>query len=65
MTFWNKMDTAPATSGFYLVANNKEDLAVDVIHYTVHPDGAGYWEIESLDEEWLGQPTHWAEIPHI
>ena len=65
MTFWNKFDTAPATSGMYLVVNNDEDLAVDVLRYTIDPDGQGYWKIESFDEEWMGQPTHWAEIPHI
>ena len=65
MSFWNNIDTPPPTSGFYLVANDKETGAFAVVLYEYH-DGLGHWAIESDDDEFLaGEPTHWAWIPPL
>ena len=63
---WNTLATKPELEGFYLVCKADEPEPASwhsaVIFFCKKHDPKGVWHIE---ENFFGDPTHWAEIPDV
>ena len=61
---WNTFDIIPKFEGFYLVCNNNEPEPVSwhskVIFFDMKHDAHGEWFIN--EDDFVGEPTHWARI---